>query len=45
MEAVLILAAFAQRFRLTLVPGPPAEPRPYITLRPEPGIRVRLERR
>jgi cytochrome P450 len=45
MEAVLILAAIAQRFRLTLVPGPPVEPRPYITLRPEPGIRVRLERR
>jgi cytochrome P450 len=45
MEAVLILAAIAQRFRLTLVPGPPVEPRPYITLRPKPGIRVRLERR
>lgn len=42
MEAVLILAAIAQRFRLTLVPGPPVEPIPYITLRPEPGIRVRL---
>lgn len=35
----------AQRFRLTLVPGPPVEPTPYITLRPEPGIRVRLDRR
>jgi len=45
MEAVLILAAIAQRFRLTLVPGQHVVPTPYITLRPEPGIRVRLERR
>jgi cytochrome P450 len=45
MEAVLILAAIAQRFRLTLVPGQRVVPVPYITLRPEPGIRMRLERR
>ena len=45
MEAILILAATAQRFRLILTPGQQVVPTPYITLRPEPGIRVRLERR
>ena len=45
MEATLILAAIAQRFRLALVPGQRVTPTPYVTLRPEPGIRVRLERR
>jgi cytochrome P450 len=45
MEATLILAAIAQRFRLALIPGQRVTPTPYITLRPEPGIRMRLERR
>lgn len=45
MEAVLILAAIAQRYRLTLTPGQDVKPTPYVTLRPEPGIRVRLTRR
>ena len=45
MEATLILAAIAQRFRLTLEPGQTVTPTPYITLRPVPGIRMRLERR
>jgi cytochrome P450 len=45
MEAVLLLAAIAQRFRMTLVPGQRITPTPYITLRPEPGIRMRLTRR
>jgi cytochrome P450 len=45
MEAVLVLAAIAQRFRLSLVPGQRITPTPYVTLRPEPGPRVRLERR
>ena len=45
MEAILILAAIAQRFRLTLVPGQRVTPTPYVTLRPEPGIRMRLARR
>jgi hypothetical protein len=45
MEAVLIVAAIAQRFRLTLVLGQRVTPAPYITLRPEPGIHMRLERR
>ena len=45
MEAVLILAAIAQRFRLTLEPGQRVTPTPYVTLRPEPGIRMLLSRR
>lgn len=45
MEAVLILAAIAQRFRLVLAPGQRVTPTPYVTLRPEPGIRMGLEHR
>ena len=45
MEAVLLLAAIAQRFRLTPVPGQRITPTPYITLRPEPGIRLRVAHR
>jgi cytochrome P450 len=45
MEAALLLATIAQRFRLTLVPGQHVKPTPYVTLRPEPGPRMRLERR
>jgi cytochrome P450 len=45
MEAVLVLAAIAQRFRLSLVPGQRITPTPYVTLRPEPGIRMLLARR
>lgn len=40
MEAVLLLATIAQRFRLSLVPGQRITPTPYVTLRPEPGIRM-----
>ena len=45
MEAVLLLATIAQRFRLSLVPSQRITPTPYITLRPEPGIRMLLARR
>ena len=45
MEACLLLAAIAQRFRLTLVPDQRVTPTPYVTLRPEPGIRMLLARR
>jgi cytochrome P450 len=45
MEATLVLAAIARRFRLALMPGQRVTPTPYITLRPEPGIRVHLEGR
>jgi cytochrome P450 len=42
MEAILILATIAQRFRLSLVPDQRVTPTPYVTLRPEPGVRMRL---
>src|SRR5204863_1603504 len=45
MEAVLLLATIAHRFRLTLVPGHPIALYPSITLRPASGVRVTLERR
>jgi len=45
MEAVLILATIAQRFRPALVPGQRVTPTPYITLRPRPTLRMRLARR
>jgi len=45
MEAVLVLAAIARRFRLSLVSGQQITPTPYITLRPEPGIRMLAHRR
>lgn len=45
MEAMLLLAAIAQRFRLSLVPGQTIEMLPSVTLRPKNGIRVTLARR
>jgi cytochrome P450 len=45
IEATLILAAIGQRFRLALMPDQQVRPTPYVTLRPEPGIRVRLGHR
>ncbi|MDQ5839380.1 MAG: cytochrome P450 [Acidobacteriota bacterium] len=45
MEAVLILAAIARRFRLRLVPGYTVELLPAMSLRPKDGVRVKLERR
>jgi cytochrome P450 len=45
MEACLLLATLAQRFRLTLEPGQRITPMPYVTLRPEPGMRMVLEQR
>jgi cytochrome P450 len=38
MEAVLLLATIAQRFRLTLVPGTKVRPWPSMTLRPDGGL-------
>ncbi len=40
MEAILILATLAQRWRLRLLPGQRLEVQPKITLRPKYGIRV-----
>src|SRR5262249_22624883 len=45
MEATLILAALAQRFRLRLAPGPEIELQSRITLRPKDGMRMILEAR
>jgi hypothetical protein len=35
----------AQRVRLSLVAGQRITPTPYVTLRPEPGLRMRVARR
>lgn len=40
MEATLVLATIAQRFRLRLVPGHPVVPLPSLTLRPAFGMRM-----
>lgn len=44
MEAVLLLATLAQRYRLELVPGHKVEPQPLVTLRPKGGVRVTVHR-
>src|SRR5579864_1077476 len=43
MEANLLLATIAQRFRLTVVPGHPIVPVPSFTLRPKFGLRMTPE--
>lgn len=45
MEAVLILATIAQRFKLALAPGQTVTPWPSVTLRPKTGIKMILGRR
>jgi cytochrome P450 len=45
MEAQLVLACLAQRFRLDLVPGHPVDPEPSITLRPRHGMRMTVHAR
>jgi cytochrome P450 len=45
MEAALILATIAQKFRLRLVASYPVVPLASITLRPRHGVRVMLESR
>ena len=45
MEAQLIIATIAQRYRLRLVDGQTVEPEPSVTLRPRKGIRMLLEKR
>jgi cytochrome P450 len=45
MEAVLILATVAQRYRLALSPGQVVEPVGLITLRPRNGLPMILKRR
>jgi cytochrome P450 len=45
MEAVLVLATMAQKFRITLVPDHKVSIWPAITLRPRNGIQVLVNRR
>jgi cytochrome P450 len=45
MEAALLLATIAQKFKLNLVPDQTLEMLPSVTLRPKNGIRVTLSRR
>ena len=45
MEATLLLATIAQRFRMRLEPNQRIEPLASITLRPRNGIRVELQER
>jgi cytochrome P450 len=45
MEAVLLLATLAQKWKLKLEPGQIVEPEPLITLRPKYGLRMKVESR
>ena len=45
MEARLILATVAQRWRMTLEPGQTVVPVQLVTTRPKNGLRMKLERR
>jgi cytochrome P450 len=45
MEARLILATVAQRYKLSLEPGQDIRPVQLVTLRPNGPVRMRLERR
>jgi cytochrome P450 len=45
MEATIILASLAQRFRLELAPGAPIQLAPKITLRPKEPIKMILHKR
>jgi cytochrome P450 len=45
MEAKLILATLAQRFRLTLDPGQKVALKPLVTLAPKYGLRMRVDDR
>jgi len=42
LEASLVIATLAQRFRFSLVPGEVVVPEPLVTLRPRNGIRMTL---
>lgn len=44
MEAELVLATVAQKWRLDLVPGPPVGTKPTISLRPQTNIMMTLHR-
>src|SRR5215472_10530303 len=45
MEAVLLLATLAQKWKFSLVPGHRVEPEPLITLRPKCGMQMTVQAR
>src|SRR5262245_127634 len=45
IEAQLVLATLAQRYRLRLAPAAAVEPWPLVTLRPRHGVPMQIERR
>jgi cytochrome P450 len=45
MEMVLVMATVGQRFRFALEPGATVHPEPTFTLRPTPGVPMRIEAR
>lgn len=45
MEAQLITALIAQRYRLHLLPGFPVDPKPWKTLRPRQGLLMTLQQK
>jgi cytochrome P450 len=45
MEAVLVLATIAQRFRFALLPGRRVVPKPSLSLRPNGGVWGTVTRR
>jgi len=45
MEAALVAATLAQRFRFELEPGQTIVPEPLVTLRPRGGIRMKIHSR
>ncbi len=45
MEGILIIATFAQRWKMRLVPNHPVKMQPLITLRPRYGMRMTIEQR
>ncbi len=45
LEAAIVIATLAQKFRFRVVPGFPVVPEPLVTLRPRNGIQMRLQAR
>jgi cytochrome P450 len=45
IEAQVIVASIAQRYRVELLPDQSIRPEPLITLRPAPGVRAKLVKR
>jgi cytochrome P450 len=45
MEGVLVLATFAQQWKMNLIPGHRVQPEPLFTLRPKYGMKMQVEAR